>query len=70
MAGFNISPAVADPVGNGVVVKVAAVLLSLTGDVSVCAVAFGDCSQYCHDVFGGEQSDASCCVRHGGLRCC
>ena len=24
----------------------------------------------CHDVFGGEQSDASCFVRHGGLRCC
>ena len=27
-----------------------------------------DCSQYGHDVFGGEQSDASCFVRHGGLR--
>ena len=27
-----------------------------------------NCSQYGHDVFGGEQSDASCFVRHGGLR--
>ena len=27
-----------------------------------------DCSQYGHYVFGGEQSDASCFVRHGGLR--
>ena len=42
----------------------------LTGDVPVRSVAFGDCSNYCRDVFGGEYSDASCCVRHGGLRCC
>ena len=70
MAGCYISSAVAGPVGYGVVLDVAAVLLCLTGDVSVRSVAFGDCSNYCHDVFGGEQSDASCCVWHGGLRCC
>ena len=35
MASFNISPAVAGPVRNGVVLDVAAVLLCLTGDVSV-----------------------------------
>ena len=40
------------------VVEVAAVLLGFTGDVSVRAVAFGNCSDCCHDVFGGEQSDA------------
>ena len=60
----------AEPACYGVVVDVAAVLLGLTGDVSVRAVAFRDCSQYGHDVFGGEQSDASCFVRYGGLRCC
>ena len=70
MAGFQISLAVFDPVRQGVVTEVAAVLLGLTGDVSVRAVAVGDCSNCCHDVFGGEQSDASCCVRHGGLRYC
>ena len=32
MAGCNISSAVADPVGDGVVLDVAAVLLGLTGD--------------------------------------
>ena len=68
MAGCNISPAVAEPACYGVVVDVAAVLIGLTGDVSVRAVTFRDCSNYCHDVFGGEQSDASCFVRHGGLR--
>ena len=68
LAGCNISPAVADPACYGVVLDVAAVLLGLTGNVSVRAVAFRDCSNYCHDVFGGEQSDASCFVRHGGLR--
>ena len=33
---------------------VAAVLLGLTGDVLVRVVTFMDCSNYCHDVFGGE----------------
>ena len=55
-------------VGDGVVLDVAAVLLCFTGDVSVRAVAFGNCSNCCHDVFSGEQSDASCFVWHGGLR--